>query len=210
MGLKASLDEIYSSASMAARLAKREGLSAIYCLGEPGLRAELVEAGLELVEHPHDARTLVIGLLKDYNFSHLSELLACRTLERIIACNRDASYPGDGGIRHPGCGVLVAAIEAALGRSVDWVAGKPAADMLALAVAERGLRPEEVLMLGDSYEADVGLARATGALPVWLSDARCDEVLTIRRLSELQALFEVPDAEGLTRTVAEAKPEVYR
>jgi len=58
-------------------------------------------------------------------------------------------------------GCFVAALEYAAAREAK-VIGKPSADFFSAAVMALGLRADQVLMVGDDAEADVGGAMASG------------------------------------------------
>lgn len=58
---------------------------------------------------------------------------------------------------------MVDLVEALLGRSVDFVAGKPSTMLLKMLSQRSGLDKEELLIIGDSLESDVALAEAFGS-----------------------------------------------
>lgn len=65
---------------------------------------------------------------------------------------------------------------------------KPNERIFRLALQRVGLRPEEVVHIGDQYEADVIGARAVGITPILLDrkgNARCQGVICISSLTEL-------------------------
>jgi ribonucleotide monophosphatase NagD (HAD superfamily) len=62
----------------------------------------------------------------------------------------------------PGAGAIVAALEAASGRS-PIVIGKPAGRLLELAAAAVGRSAAEAVVVGDSLATDLPAARAVGA-----------------------------------------------
>jgi len=67
---------------------------------------------------------------------------------------------------------------------------KPDGRIFSLALQRLGLEPQEVVHIGDSYEADVVGARAVGITPILLDrqdKARYQDVIRIGRLTELIA-----------------------
>ena len=72
---------------------------------------------------------------------------------KLIATNLDPSCPTDRGIR-PGCGALVALLEAATGVRAFSV-GKPSPVMMRAARKELGLTTDETTMIGDTMETDI-------------------------------------------------------
>ena len=76
----------------------------------------------------------------------------------MIAPNRDVAYP-DPAELIPGTGAAVAALEAATGVTAQ-VVGKPAPDLLLLAMQHAGVRADQTLMIGDSPATDIASAHA--------------------------------------------------
>lgn len=73
-------------------------------------------------------------------------------------------------------------------------AAKPETTIFHQALAYHGLRPDEALHVGDSYEADVVGARAAGLTPVWV-DRRAhapstDGYLRVKSLAEIPAILD--------------------
>lgn len=62
----------------------------------------------------------------------------------------------------PGCGPGVAAVENALGRAADVVVGKPSVFMMELIAADWAVSNDEILVIGDSLESDIGMAVSYG------------------------------------------------
>src|ERR687887_312801 len=72
---------------------------------------------------------------------------------KLVATNLDASCPTQAGTR-PGCGALVALLEAAAGVKAFSV-GKPSPVMMRAARKELGLSTDETTMIGDTMETDI-------------------------------------------------------
>src|SRR5262249_9706095 len=72
---------------------------------------------------------------------------------RLIATNRDPSGPPQDG-RPPGCGAMVAMLEAATGVKAFSV-GKPSPVMMRAARKELGLTTDQTTMIGDTMETDI-------------------------------------------------------
>src|SRR5262249_56466438 len=72
---------------------------------------------------------------------------------KLIATNLDPSCPTAHGTR-PGCGAIVAMLEAATGVRAFSV-GKPSPLMMRAARKELGLRTEETTIIGDTMETDI-------------------------------------------------------
>ena len=72
---------------------------------------------------------------------------------KLIATNLDPNCPTQNGLR-PGCGAMVAMLEAATGIKAFSV-GKPSPVMMRAARKELGLATDETVMIGDTMETDI-------------------------------------------------------
>ena len=72
---------------------------------------------------------------------------------KLIATNLDPNCPTQNGLR-PGCGALVAMLEAATGIKAFSV-GKPSPVMMRTARKELGLATDETVMIGDTMDTDI-------------------------------------------------------
>ena len=192
MGLTPRLEEIYSAGFAAAKFAVESGVSSVYCMGTRGLRSELEGAGLTLTDQA-TADAVVIGLDPDFTYKKLGEVLRFRNADvRLIACNRDRSYPVNETKWLPGCGPMVAAVEESLGRKVDAVVGEPGTYMMSLLAADFGLSSRQILVVGDSRESDIEMALRYGSPAVWIrtdGEAAPESVVAVRTISELARFF---------------------
>lgn len=157
-GYPAREDQVITSAMAAAALLGPGG-GPVLVVGEAGLGATLAAAGLELTADPDSARAVVVGLDRDLTFGHLAAATRAVLLgARLVACNRDATYPTEAGLL-PGGGAIAAAIEVAGGRVAE-VTGKPFAPMTA--AIRRALGPGPTWVVGDRPETDLALGRDQG------------------------------------------------
>lgn len=194
MGLGLNEKEVYNSAFATAVFTKQKGMNNVYCIGAQGLRDELNTAGISLIDDKEAANGVIVGLDPDFNYQELSKALdILRKEDRvIIACNRDRNYPVEGGRILPGCGPIVAAIEDACGREVDYVVGKPGTFMLDLLAKDWRLKAEDILIVGDSYESDIAMAKSYGSPSVLISDKphkKEKDVVTVNDIAGMTELF---------------------
>lgn len=157
-GYSAREEQVITSAMAAAALLGPGG-GPVLVIGESGLGATLAAAGLALTGDPDAARAVVVGLDRALTFDHLAA--ATRAVlrgARLVACNRDATYPTESGLL-PGGGAIAAAIEVAAGREAE-VAGKPFAPMTA--AIRRSLGPGPTWVVGDRPETDLALGLDQG------------------------------------------------
>jgi NagD protein len=116
---------------------------------------------------------------------------------QLISTNADTWCPTDAGPR-PGCGAIVALLEAATGRKAYHV-GKPNPFMMRAARKEIGLRTDEVIMVGDTMETDI-----RGA-----SDLGFQSILVLTGSSTRESLREFPfSPTRVVESIAELVPEM--
>jgi HAD superfamily hydrolase (TIGR01450 family) len=133
--------------------------SPLLVVGEEGLAATLREAGFDLSQDPTSVRTVVVGLDRHLTYERLRRATtAVLGGARLLAGNRDATYPSEQGLL-PGGGAIVAAIEAASERRAE-VAGKPFPPMRA--EIRKTLGPGPTWVVGDRPETDLQLGRDEG------------------------------------------------
>jgi HAD superfamily hydrolase (TIGR01450 family) len=97
---------------------------------------------------------VLVGLDRHFDYQKLTgAVIAIRTGAQFIAINRDALLPVANG-HVPGCGTMVAAIEAGSGITPQ-VIGKPEPTLLQEAMHQLQSQPEETVMIGDSLAVDI-------------------------------------------------------
>ena len=164
MGIPAEENEVLTSAFIAGLLVKNIRASGkVLAIGAEGLRSEIAHAGAMVVAEP-PCDLVVVGM--DTAFSYEKIRLAMEAIAGgavFVACNRDASFPGSNGHMFPGCGPMVAAIEAAVGFPPHHIAGKPNVRMLQTIAAQYHVRPSEILVVGDVMASDIEMAVAFGS-----------------------------------------------
>lgn len=162
-GLPVGDNAIFTALEATAQLVAREALSRpVLVFGDPGLAAELEEAGLTLTTDA-DAAYVVVGNCHQPTFERLTQALrALANGARFVAVNRDRAYvAADGGLA-PGAGVFVDGLARGAGRAPDVVVGKPAAALLHEAAAHLKLPSERCVYVGDNADVDVRAAHAAG------------------------------------------------
>jgi HAD superfamily hydrolase (TIGR01450 family) len=189
LGFDVRPGEVYTSSAAAARHLGETGVDDLFVVGTDSLRRELELVGLRLVE-AGQASNLVVGLDRDFSYRKIAAALTVLMRGgRFVACNEDARFPVENGVYLPGCGAMVGAIAAAAGRRPDFVVGKPNDYMLALLAGARGVEAREIIVVGDSFESDIAMARRYGCRAVLIGRARADagrDVLVVDDLRGLQ------------------------
>jgi 4-nitrophenyl phosphatase len=193
MGAPVAADRVVSSArATALHLVHREPtLRRVLVVGEPGLRRELTDVGLEVIDAGERAELLarrtaearvdgravdeleiagrpdavVVGLDQALTYGKLAIAgIAVRGGARFIATNRDPALPTERSFR-PGAGSIVISVETATGVKPLSI-GKPAPAILEEAASLVGWRASDAVVIGDSLATDIGAALAVGARSV--------------------------------------------
>ena len=163
-GLPLDDHEVLSAMVATAQLVAHEKPDAhVLVFGNPGFRAEVERAGLQVTDAAGDADYVVVGNHTGISYKGLTTALrALLRGARFVAVNVDRTYVGSDGGLVPGAGVFVAALERGAGRPPDVVVGKPSITLLLEAAHSIGQRPADCLYTGDNLEADVAGAHAAG------------------------------------------------
>lgn len=154
MGIPISEKHIFTCAMATARfLAKQKPAGTAYVIGEGGLLTALHRNGYAIVDKSPDY--VVVGEGRTLTFEML-ETAVQMIIDgaKLVATNLDPNCPtGNGGTR-PGCGAIVALLEAATGVKAFSV-GKPSPVMMRAARKELNLAASETIMIGDTMETDI-------------------------------------------------------
>src|SRR5947208_3359354 len=153
MGVEVEEDHIFTCAMATARfLALQKPGGTAFVIGEGGLLNALHQNGFAIVDHAPDY--VVVGEGRTFNLEMVEA--AVRMIQdgaKLIATNLDPNCPTPNGLR-PGCGAMVAMLEAATGVRAFSV-GKPSPLMMRAARKELGLTTDETTIIGDTMETDI-------------------------------------------------------
>jgi HAD superfamily hydrolase (TIGR01450 family) len=145
-------DVVTSSLATVGLLGPADG--PVYIVGEDGVSDAVARAGLSVTEKGDEARSVVVGLTRSLSYEMLGEAMkALMAGARFIATNNDHTFPTETGVM-PGAGAIVAALEAASGRT-PVVAGKPHAPMREFV---RSMGVTRAWVIGDRLDTDIALA----------------------------------------------------
>ncbi|MEM4195256.1 MAG: HAD-IIA family hydrolase [Candidatus Anstonellales archaeon] len=174
MGFDFSEKEIYvSSYGVAVYLKNRFKPTSVYTITGGGLAEEIEKMGFEIKEgkEGEKAEIVAVGFDTTLNYEKLS--IAFRAIKNgafFIASNQDRFYPVEDG-ELPGAGLTVRGLEFATGVK-PVVIGKPERFVLDLLLKENGLKKDEVLVVGDSEETDIRMARRMRVRSVLIGKAK--------------------------------------
>jgi len=153
LGIDVEERHVFTCAMATARfLAQQKPHGTAYVIGEGGLHTALHNNGYSIVDHHPDY--VVVGEGRTLTFEMMESALGMiRAGAKLVATNMDPNCPTPTGIR-PGCGAIVALLEAASGIKAFSV-GKPSPLMMRAARKELGLTADETVMIGDTMETDI-------------------------------------------------------
>ncbi len=171
LGVSCSVGEVMTSATASAAYLFENNNKNIYVIGEPGLKSEVCNAGLTVVDNPEYADALLVGVDTSISYEKIADAMVCiQSGCHFVTCNRDPNYPVSKNKFLPGCGPMVAAVEAASEQKVDFIVGKPLTYILDKLLKTEPVLPGNVVIVGDSLESDVRLAMNYGALAVHIDE----------------------------------------
>ena len=160
-GVKVQADQIITSATAVAMYLKENfaSSSAVYVIGEEGLRQSIRAAGFNISSN--GACAVIVGLDRELSFEKLREAtLLIRAGAVFIGTNPDRTYPSPEGLT-PGAGSIIAAIEAATDTQ-PVILGKPYPHLLELSVKRLNLPQDQILLVGDRLETDIAGGQNAG------------------------------------------------
>jgi HAD superfamily hydrolase (TIGR01450 family) len=195
LGVNLSLEEVYTSSYATAIYAKENNIKRVHCIGGKGLIQELESKEIAIFNNGEQVDAIIVGLDPEFSYDKISySLMSLNKGCRLIACNRDRNYPIGNNILLPGCGPLIAAIEYASGVEADYVVGKPNTYMLEILLKAHKLNNTEILIVGDTYESDIEMAKRCGCPAALIASNKFahnqDDVLSLNNTKDLKLLFE--------------------
>ncbi len=202
MGIPVSHEHVFTCAMATARfLAEQKPNGTAYVIGEGGLLNALHENGYAIVDQSPDY--VVVGEGRAFNMEMVERAVNLIAQgAKLIATNIDPNCPTQEGIR-PGCGAIVAMLEAATGIKAFSV-GKPSPIMMRAARKELGLSAAETTMIGDTMETDIlgGVQLGYRTVLVLSGSTRADDLarfayrpdLVVNSIADLHAAKPVDSA----------------
>ena len=203
MGVDIRPEEVLTSGQGAAAFLRGvlpEGAQ-IYVIGENHLREALSLAGFRPLDHGDSVEAVVVGLDAQLTWSKLTE--ATRAIAEgalFIGANPDPNIPVERGLE-PGTGAILAALQAATGRS-PTVVGKPEPHLFQEALKRLGSDPTKTWVVGDRLETDI-LGGQRAGLPTVLILTGVTRPSDLKD-SDLQPDWVYPDLPALTAALAQS------
>ncbi len=153
LGIAADEQHVFTCAMATARfLAAQQPGGTAYVIGEGGLLNALHQHGYSVVDKDPDY--VVVGEGRNLSFETVEAALRMiQSGAKLVATNLDPNCPTRDGLR-PGCGAIVAMLEAASGIQAFSV-GKPSPIMMRAARKQLGLTADQTVMIGDTMATDI-------------------------------------------------------
>jgi HAD superfamily hydrolase (TIGR01450 family) len=176
---------------------KTENFKNVFIVGSEVLKEEVSLLGINVVSEKTESKidAMLIAFDVDFNYSKLAtvyEVLQLNNHCKIIVSNIDSSFPVENGLRKPGCGAIASSIFAASGRNYDFMVGKPNSYILDLIAKEKQTLLEEILVIGDSYESDIKMAKSTNAHSILIDTLGINDTgdtITVNCINDIQKIF---------------------
>ncbi len=205
MGVRQTDCRVYTSGEATIQyLQKHYPGKRVNLMGTRSLANSFLEAGIALDDV--NPEVLVLGYDTENTYAKLAEF--CLHLRKglpYIATHPDINYPDPRGYL-PDAGAFIALIQASTGKLPDAVIGKPSAEILLQLTRKWGLKPTEVLMVGDRLYTDMQLAQNAGTLSalVLTGEAKLEDLEN----SAIQPNLVCSDLAGLLELLKKAKQEL--
>ena len=178
------LDQIFTSGYLASKyISGLPEIKKVYTIGMQGLYDELEALGLNIIKSnvhngasttlmnqkvfqeldvDKDVNCVCVGIDLNYNYYKLCYGSICIDQNKAaFVCCDDDGYIMVGERKMPICGSVVRSIAKVCDKE-PVICGKPNPFVINLITQEKGLKKEECLMIGDSIESDVNLAKNAG------------------------------------------------
>jgi len=189
MGIKVRKEELITSAYAITKYLKENGYKNVYCLGTDFLKSEIEEADINT--NSKTPQAVVVGFNPKFKLDDLNELANMNLSDyKLIAANRERVYPKENGVKMPGAAPVVAAVEALLDKKADMIIGKPNVEILKITLRNLELKPENICIIGDSYDSDMVMAKSYGAKGILITEEKRNDCLCIEKLADLLELWD--------------------
>jgi len=158
MGLGINIGHVFSAPCVARDVLMRRGVKRAYMLLRDSVIADL--AGIEAVES-HPEAVIIGDLGESFSYERLNRAFRfVRGGAEFFTLARNRYFQGTDGL-YLDVGAFVAALEYGT-RKEATLLGKPAPEFFTSAVRDLGLEVDEVIMVGDDLESDVGGGQRAG------------------------------------------------
>lgn len=202
MGIECTEDQIITSGYIASiMLSKSYKINFIYVIGSSELIKMIEDVGIKTLNHTLPENTLYAPFLDstircdavltslDREFNYMKIRAAMELINRgaeFYATNGDTTFPEQGQL-WPGGGVMLAAVQACVGREPKEVFGKPNPHGLRMIyenLKEKGIDLQDMVLVGDRFETDILQANRMGIESV-LVETGINTLMDLEKISDL-------------------------
>ncbi|WP_446936310.1 TIGR01457 family HAD-type hydrolase [Lysinibacillus fusiformis] len=153
IGISASLEHIYSSASVTAKyVALHYTGKKVAMMGSDGIRQALLDENIVPVEDEADVFVMGIDRTLDYMALARATIFVQKGAV-FIATNQDIKFPTEYGFL-PGNGSFARLVGEVAGVDPIYI-GKPSPAILEVIATEHHFSKEDMVMIGDNYDTDI-------------------------------------------------------
>jgi len=173
MGMTIAADEIFSAVTATRNFLLTKGKPTVHLLIRESAQADFHEFD-QTAEQPDYIIVGDIGAA--WNYALLNQVFReLMSGAELIAMHRNKFWQGEDGLQMD-IGAFVAGLEFVSGKQAR-VIGKPSADFFTLATESLGLPTEEIMIVGDDIENDVGGGQAAGLKGVLVKTGKYRETV---------------------------------
>lgn len=188
IGVDCRFEEVITSGYIAALYAQKEHMKKVYVFGTDNLKQELIDNNVSVCSD-ESANNLLIGYDAEFTYEDLTKAMRVAfNANHIIACNKERYYPGKNAELFPGCGAMVAPIEWCANRDIDYVVGKPNTLMIETVCEKNNIDVENVLMIGDTYESDILMAKKVGCKSIYIGEDIYHDTICVKKIADIANL----------------------
>ena len=157
-GFEVERSEIFSAPQAALQLLKQQGAPICRLL----LAGDVKKDFNQFTQSDTEAQFIVIGDIGNaWTYSMLNEVFQCVMRgARMIAIHKNRFWQTEQGLQMD-IGAFIDGLEYATNTKATII-GKPSLDFFSAVLCDMQLKPEQVLMVGDDIDADIGGAQAAG------------------------------------------------
>ncbi|MDD3922828.1 MAG: HAD-IIA family hydrolase [Endomicrobiaceae bacterium] len=190
LGIDVNLKEVINSGYIITRYLKNNHYTDVYCLGTNDLAKEI--STININPFSNIPQAIVIGYDPDFNLLKLEKAINVFHKDcKIIAANTERTYPRDNGILMPGAGASVAAFIHTVNGSIDLIIGKPSTTILEMITQDLNLVPSEILVIGDTFESDIKMAKNFGSKSILITNSNLNENENFITIKSIDYLLEI-------------------
>ncbi|MFD1569674.1 HAD-IIA family hydrolase [Halorubrum laminariae] len=168
--------QVFTAGTVTTRyLREHHATDDLLCIGDPGLLAQVADAGLATTDDPEAADALVASIDREFDYDDLCTALW--TVERgvpFIGTDPDVVIPAPER-DVPGSGAVINAIAGVAERDPDIVLGKPSDPAIEMVRERLPYPPEECLVVGDRLNTDIALGERAGMTTALVLSGVTDE-----------------------------------